>query len=228
VLDFGLAKVTEREMRPGSLILTQEGMVFGTPEFMSPEQAQGTVLTPASDIYSLAVILYEVLTGKLPFDGKGAMDYIQLHVNGKPIPLAERVPSLTFPPLLGEVLARALEKKPGDRFATAADFAAAMKAVADGRTVLPRELQPHSAPQEITLAMPLAPGAKSPASAHASVPAVPPSSISTPPSVAPRSKTPVVSAPPRGQSVGMLAVVAILCLVLGAGAMIALMKLSGH
>ncbi len=75
VLDFGLAKVTEREMRPGSIILTQEGMVFGTPEFMSPEQAQGKTLTPASDQYSLAVILYEVLTGKLPFEAKSAMDF---------------------------------------------------------------------------------------------------------------------------------------------------------
>src|SRR6266540_2856315 len=56
VLDFGLAKVTEREMRPGSVILTQEGMVFGTPEFMSPEQAQGKVLDARSDIYSLATI----------------------------------------------------------------------------------------------------------------------------------------------------------------------------
>jgi serine/threonine protein kinase len=64
VLDFGLAKVTEREMRPGSIMLTQEGMVFGTPEFMSPEQAQGKPLDARSDIYSLAVILYEVLTGQ--------------------------------------------------------------------------------------------------------------------------------------------------------------------
>src|SRR4029453_7873964 len=68
VLDFGLAKVTERELRPGSVMLTQEGMVFGTPEFMSPEQAQGKVLDARSDIYSLATILYEVLTGKLPFE----------------------------------------------------------------------------------------------------------------------------------------------------------------
>src|SRR3954470_8028045 len=83
VLDFGLAKVTEREMRPGSVIPPQEGMVFGTPEFMSPEQAQGKPLTPASDIYSLAVILYEVLTGKLPFDAKNPMEFIQLHVTAK-------------------------------------------------------------------------------------------------------------------------------------------------
>ncbi|HYQ14394.1 MAG TPA: serine/threonine-protein kinase, partial [Polyangiaceae bacterium] len=70
VLDFGLAKVTERQMQPGSVILTQEGMVFGTPEFMSPEQAQGKTLDARSDIYSLAVILYEVLTGKLPFSAR--------------------------------------------------------------------------------------------------------------------------------------------------------------
>ena len=61
-------------------------MVFGTPEFMSPEQAQGKVLTPASDIYSLAVILYEVLTGKLPFEAKSAMDYIQLARDGEADP----------------------------------------------------------------------------------------------------------------------------------------------
>src|SRR5580704_3547102 len=99
VLDFGLAKVTEREMRPGSIILTQEGMVFGTPEFMSPEQAQGKPLTPASDTYSLAVILYEVLTGKLPFEAKTAMEYIQAHVSAVPIPIDVRA-GKKFPPLL--------------------------------------------------------------------------------------------------------------------------------
>src|SRR4051812_17659210 len=119
VLDFGLAKVTEREMRPGSLILTQEGMVFGTPEFMSPEQAQGKVLTASSDIYSLATILYEVLTGKLPFDAKGAMDFWQLHVSGKPIALSKPLEGRPFPPLLDAVIERALAKKPEDRFASA-------------------------------------------------------------------------------------------------------------
>ncbi len=136
VLDFGLAKVGERQMRPGSVVLTQEGMVFGTPEFMSPEQAQGKPLTRGSDIYSLAVILYEVLTGKLPFDAKTGMDYIQLHVTGSPIPLNQRVPGRTFPPLLEQVIDRALAKRPEDRFASAADFADAMKQVLQGATQL--------------------------------------------------------------------------------------------
>lgn len=128
LLDFGLAKVTEREMRPGSVILTQEGMVFGTPEFMSPEQAQGKTLTPASDIYSLAVIAYEVLTGKLPFDAKVPMEHIQHHVVSAPIPLGARVPGLSFPQGLWEVIAKALAKRPEDRYATAGELAAALEA----------------------------------------------------------------------------------------------------
>ena len=124
-------------MRPGSVILTQEGMVFGTPEFMSPEQAQGKTLTPASDVYSLAVILYEVLTGKLPFDAKSAMDYIQLHVTGKPIPLNQRVPGKTFPPLLEQIVDRALAKRAEDRFASAADFGTSLQAVLNGGLAAP-------------------------------------------------------------------------------------------
>ncbi len=142
VLDFGLAKVTEREMRPGSIILTQEGMVFGTPEFMSPEQAQGKVLTAGSDIYSLAVILYEVLTTKLPFEAKTAMDYIQAHVTAKPIPIAERT-GKEFPPLLWPVIARALAKEPENRFASAADFATAMRRAAGANFELPASLTPR-------------------------------------------------------------------------------------
>jgi eukaryotic-like serine/threonine-protein kinase len=127
VLDFGLAKVTQREMRPGSLILTQEGMVFGTPEFMSPEQARGQQLDARSDIYSLGSILYEMLTGKLPFDAAAPMDYLALQIRGTPIKLSERVPGLAFPPGLEEVVMRALAKDPGDRYPSAADFAMALK-----------------------------------------------------------------------------------------------------
>ncbi len=127
VLDFGLAKVTERQMQPGSVILTQEGMVFGTPEFMSPEQAQGKTLDARSDIYSLAVILYEVLTGKLPFSARTPMEYIQKHVMEPAIALNDRVPERKFPKGLEEVLARALAKKRDERFQTAADFAESLR-----------------------------------------------------------------------------------------------------
>ncbi|MFO0679677.1 MAG: serine/threonine-protein kinase [Polyangiaceae bacterium] len=140
VLDFGLAKVTERQMQPGSVILTQEGMVFGTPEFMSPEQAQGKTLTPASDIYSLATILYEILTGKLPFDAKNAVDYLNLHVSGTPIPLNQRIAGRTFPTLLEAIVDRALAKRAEERFQTAADFGMALQAVLDGQTSLPANL----------------------------------------------------------------------------------------
>ncbi|HVW30539.1 MAG TPA: serine/threonine-protein kinase [Polyangiaceae bacterium] len=127
VLDFGLAKVTEQQMRPGSVNLTQEGMVFGTPEFMSPEQAQGHVLDATSDIYSLAVILYEALTGKLPFDAKSPMEFIQKHVVTPPIRLSDRVPGRTFANGLDDVVARALSKSPADRFQSAIEFAAALR-----------------------------------------------------------------------------------------------------
>jgi serine/threonine-protein kinase len=127
VLDFGLAKVTERQMQPGSVILTQEGMVFGTPEFMSPEQAQGKTLDARSDIYSLAVILYEVLTGKLPFTARTPMEYIQKHVTDPIIQLSERVPERKFAKGLDEVLAKALEKQPDNRYQSAGEFAEALR-----------------------------------------------------------------------------------------------------
>jgi serine/threonine-protein kinase len=214
VLDFGLAKVTEREMRPGSLILTQEGMVFGTPEFMSPEQAQGKSLTPASDIYSLAVILYEVLTGKLPYDAKSPMEFIQSHVNAKPIPLNERAPGKQFPALLAEVMDRALAKKPEERFVSAADFGAAMQAILDGRTTLPRVAAPS--PDNVpTVRMPTLKGATSPA-------------VTSPKdAAASRAASPVVSV--RGRATprmhwAQLAGIAALCLLLGAAAVVLVMK----
>lgn len=136
VLDFGLAKVTEQQMRPGSVNLTQEGMVFGTPEFMSPEQAQGQPLEATSDIYSLAVILYEALTGKLPFDARSPMEYIQKHVVEPPIPVSDRVPGLKFPKGLDEVIAKALAKSPRDRYQSAIEFAAALRPFAGAGAAL--------------------------------------------------------------------------------------------
>jgi eukaryotic-like serine/threonine-protein kinase len=135
VLDFGLAKVRESKPRPGSMVLTQEGMVFGTPEFMSPEQAQGEILDARSDIYSACLIFYELVTGKLPFPRCKPMEYITHHIKTTPIPISERNPNVVMPKGLDEIVARALEKKREDRFQTAAEFAQALK------SLLPRDAQ---------------------------------------------------------------------------------------
>jgi serine/threonine-protein kinase len=127
VLDFGLAKMSEKQMGRGSMMLTQQGMVFGTPEFMSPEQAQGETIDRRSDIYSLALILYELVTGKLPFEAKAPLDIMKAHVKDPPIPLSQRVPGRTFSPELDAVVAKALAKKPEARYESAVTFAEALK-----------------------------------------------------------------------------------------------------
>ncbi len=144
VLDFGLAKVTEKQMAPGSMILTREGMVFGTPEFMSPEQARGQKLDPRSDIYSLGVIVYELLTGKLPFEARQSIEFIQLHANEAPIPLSQRVPGRTFAPALEAAVMKALAKDRDDRYATAQEFGAALEQALKGETSPTPD--PHPAP----------------------------------------------------------------------------------
>jgi eukaryotic-like serine/threonine-protein kinase len=194
VLDFGLAKVTEREMRPGSIMLTQEGMVFGTPEFMSPEQAQGRTLTPASDIYSLAVILYELLTGKLPFEARTPIEFLQLHVTAKPIPLSERVPGKTFDPALGEVMSVALRKKPEERYASGGQFSAALRPFVPG-------FQAFTAAASV-----IAPSA--------STPGAPPVSATSG----------VALVAPRRGGVGLIVGVAAACLVMGVVLAVAVMR----
>lgn len=216
VLDFGLAKVTEREMRPGSVILTQEGMVFGTPEFMSPEQAQGKPLTAASDIYSLAVILYEVLTGKLPFEAKNPMEYIQLHVLAKPQPIDGRVPGKAFPPLLWRILERALAKRPEERYASGAEFAHALEAVMNGLPDVPPFHGPATRPMVGSMPGP----APHPGGAHPTVPAPAAQPLRPHGHHAPAPKStplpPIAARHDRQPSIGLLAGVAVAFLVVGA------------
>jgi serine/threonine-protein kinase len=137
VLDFGLAKMSEKQMGRGSMMFTQQGMVFGTPEFMSPEQAQGEPLDQRSDIYSLALILYELITGKLPFDAKTPLDMMKAHVRDTPIALSQRVPGRPFWPAFEAVISKALAKNPDDRYATAADFGDALRSCLAGRALPP-------------------------------------------------------------------------------------------
>jgi serine/threonine-protein kinase len=109
------------------MMLTQQGMVFGTPEFMSPEQTQGDTLDRRSDIYSLGLILYELLTGKLPFDATKPIDIMRAHVHEAPLPLNGRVPGRQFSAQLAAAINKALAKKRDDRYATALEFGDALK-----------------------------------------------------------------------------------------------------
>jgi len=239
VLDFGLAKVTEREMRPGSLILTQEGMVFGTPEFMSPEQAQGKPLTAASDIYSLAVILYEVLTGKLPFEARTAMDYIQLHVLQAPTPVQDKArEGTTFPPLLWPVMAKALAKKSEDRFQSAVHFADALRAALNGASSIPpAAIGPASAGAIMTSMSPPAAASPAAASPAAGSAAAGPPKPKAKPVMARTTPLPQVtaqlekdSASPKAQGgtpLGMVIGVALGCLILGVLLTVVAMKAMG-
>jgi serine/threonine-protein kinase len=123
VLDFGIAKMTgPSESGPMSPIETQAGTVFGTPRFMSPEQAQGKPLDARSDLYSLAVILYQMLTGKPPFTDNDAIVVMARHIKTPPAPPSEAFPDARVPTELEAVLMRALAKDPAARPASAEAF----------------------------------------------------------------------------------------------------------
>ena len=110
VIDFGIARLTRRE----GTALTQMGSVFGTPQYMAPEQAMGQPVEGAADQYALGVIAFELLTGQRPFQADDAVDLLRMHV-GAPIPSARNsVPEL--PNAVETVFARILAKRPSERF----------------------------------------------------------------------------------------------------------------
>ncbi len=126
VMDFGLAK--ERRAGPELERLTATGIVLGTPEFMSPEQLRGKTLDGRSDVYALALISVEMLTGTLPFVGKSQQELMLARLRNEPTPIRRIRPDLSLPATVERVLLKALSRNPDDRYATAPAFAAAMQA----------------------------------------------------------------------------------------------------
>ncbi len=126
VLDFGIAKILERGGSDESRI-TKSGAIFGTPYYLSPEQATGAELDARADLYSLGVILYRLLTGHLPFESGSGLDVLVSHVKEPPPP--PRLHNEEIPPALEGVILQALEKDKDRRFSSAEHMRQALEDV---------------------------------------------------------------------------------------------------
>ena len=131
VMDFGLAK--ERRADAELQKLTATGIILGTPEFMSPEQLRGKPLDPRTDVYSLALMTFEMLTGKLPFQGRTQQEMMIARLRNEPIPLRQSRPELDLPEGVEKVLLKGMQRNPDDRYNTAPEFANAFAAAAEDK-----------------------------------------------------------------------------------------------
>lgn len=146
VLDFGLAKLLAPEALGTAAIsfspLTGQGAVFGTPAYMSPEQAMDQPLAPSTDIYALGVTLYEMLTGEVPFAGTSFMEVAVKHVEEAAVPPRARRPDLAIPEALDSLIMECLAKQPTARPQT-------VEALAERLAVLARALAPARVRPEV-------------------------------------------------------------------------------
>jgi beta-lactam-binding protein with PASTA domain/tRNA A-37 threonylcarbamoyl transferase component Bud32 len=128
VTDFGIA-------RAGASQMTEAGSIMGTAQYLSPEQARGAPVTASSDLYSVGIVLYEMLTGKVPFSGDSAIEIAMKHLNELPKPPSKIRPEI--PEDLDHVVLRALAKAPEDRYQTAEEFAEDLHRVEAGLPLPP-------------------------------------------------------------------------------------------
>ena len=130
VTDFGIARAGD------DAGMTEVGSVIGTAQYLSPEQARGEDVTTASDCYSVGIVLYELLTGRVPFDGEKPVAIAMRQINE--VPVSPRVIVPQIPPQLNEIVMKALEKRPGSRYRTAEEFSNALLGV---RLTLPEPVE---------------------------------------------------------------------------------------
>jgi serine/threonine-protein kinase len=128
ILDFGIAKFGVSQAR-----LTQAGAVFGTPAYMSPEQALGKATDGRTDVYALGVMLYEMACGRVPFQGENAIAVLTLHANETPVPLLQQQADVS--PELDAIVHKCLQKEPDGRYGSMAELAADLARLASGMPV---------------------------------------------------------------------------------------------
>jgi serine/threonine-protein kinase len=137
VADFGIARM-------GASALTRTGALLGTSSYLSPEQAQGRSADERSDLYSLGVVLYEMLTGRLPFSGESDLAVAMQHVSAAPPNPRSLAPDV--PEAYAAVVMKALSKQPADRYQSAEEFAAALRAARGGGHAVPAAVSPPPSP----------------------------------------------------------------------------------
>ena len=129
ILDFGLVKnVSDTKTED----LTQTGLFMGSPKYMAPEQIRGDRVDARTDIYALGIILYEMVTGKVPFDRPNSVNILMAHVNEEAPPLRQMNPNTQVSPAFEELIARCMAKEPSDRFSSMDAVLAALKRMAGG------------------------------------------------------------------------------------------------
>jgi len=208
VVDFGIARAVGGD-EPGQKV-TKTGLVVGTPEYMSPEQLSGDKLDGRSDIYSLALVLYRMLTGTLPFEADSAQEVMIKRLTDEPTPLEQARTDIEYPPKLQLVMNVALARTPAERYQSAAEFGRdTMDAVAGMAPPSTRVDMGHQgathvmSKEELTQATKMG-AAKSPAkaAARATAPTAPPP--------APAKKMPVAAIGIGGVAVAVIATVAVM------------------
>jgi len=128
VCDFGIAKILDGE---GNSI-TVDGFVCGTPQYMAPEQARGDIIDHRVDVYAAGVVLYQMLSGKVPFSGETALGIITKHLTDEPVPPSQRNAERFVPSVLEDIALKAMSKAAADRYQTAGEMADALTAAVDG------------------------------------------------------------------------------------------------
>ncbi|MEM9070660.1 MAG: protein kinase [Myxococcota bacterium] len=172
VLDFGIARLLWDEQTA----LTQSGVIFGTARYISPEGASGEHTDARSDVYSISVLIYQLLAGATPFDATTPVAMLMKHINDHPTPLRSTKEGRHVPEAVADVVMRGLQKSPARRYADASELAAALREAAEVSAItlpgqrgswVPRRSMPSSGPiglpPQVTPTMPVRDPAPDPA-----------------------------------------------------------------